>query len=114
MRRFLASTVLLLTTAAAAVLVTAQVPEKPPSFDVAAIKENKSGENDGRMGGPPSRFTATNVPVLQLIVFAYDNTPTFRIENARTGSGRNATTSTRGPKETFQWLVPVVLTRALR
>jgi len=82
MRRFLASTVLLLPTAAAAVIVTAQVPEKPPTFDVAAIKENKSGENDGRMGGPPSRFTATNMPALQLIVFAYDNTPTFRIENA--------------------------------
>jgi uncharacterized protein (TIGR03435 family) len=49
------------------------------SFDAAAIKQNKSGENNGRFGGPPGRFTSTNVPVQQFIVFAYQVQP-FQIE----------------------------------
>ena len=51
-------------------ILHAQAPNAP-TFDVAAIKQNKSGENGGRFGGPPSRFTATNVPVFQFILFAY-------------------------------------------
>jgi len=49
------------------------------AFDVASIKQNKSGENGGRFGGPPTRWTATNVPALQFILFAYQ-TQDFLIE----------------------------------
>ena len=45
--------------------------EASPTFDVAAIKQNKSGEEGGRFGGPPARWTATNVPLRQFIVFAF-------------------------------------------
>ena len=78
MRRLLTGTVLFL---AALTLVKAQAPVKSPTFDVAAVKENTSGENAGRIGGPASRFVATNEPALQLIVFAYD-LPAFRIDGA--------------------------------
>jgi uncharacterized protein (TIGR03435 family) len=70
MRRLLIGTVLVLASAALVVL-RAQPPAKPPAFDVAAIKENKSGGTNGMFGGPPSRFTATNAPALRLITFAY-------------------------------------------
>jgi uncharacterized protein (TIGR03435 family) len=76
MRRLLTGTVLCL---GALAVGTAQAPVTSPAFDVAAIKENKSGENVGRMGGPASRFVATNEPTLQLIAFAYD-IPAFRID----------------------------------
>src|SRR5712671_2646272 len=52
-----------------------------PTFDVAAIKQNKSGENGGRLGGPPTRFTATNVPAMQLVLFSY-NVQGFQVEGA--------------------------------
>jgi uncharacterized protein (TIGR03435 family) len=55
-------------------MLRAQTPgatATPGTFDVAAIKQNKSGEEGGRFGGPPARWTATNVPVLQFVVFAY-------------------------------------------
>src|SRR5438046_7662170 len=65
---------------ASAAMPRAQTPAGPsPTFDVAAIKQNKSGENNGRFGGPPSRWTATNVPVMQFIIFAY-NLQTFQVE----------------------------------
>src|SRR5205823_2789545 len=41
------------------------------SFDVAAIKQNKSGDARGGFGGPPGRFTATNAPALPMISFSY-------------------------------------------
>src|SRR5436853_6569669 len=41
------------------------------TFDVASVKQNKSGQENGFFGGPPSRWTATNVPLRQFIVFAY-------------------------------------------
>src|SRR5438874_140005 len=56
---------------ASVAMLRAQTPG-PPTFDVAAIKQNKSGENNGRFGGPPTRWTATNVPTLQFILFAYE------------------------------------------
>jgi hypothetical protein len=56
---------------ASTAILRAQTPSASPAFDVAAIKQNKSGEENGRFGGPPGRFTATNVPVMQFIVFAY-------------------------------------------
>jgi len=83
MRRYAAGRLLtagvLLTMAAA--LVEGQQAKPSPAFDVAAIKENKSGENGGRLGGPPSRFTATNMPVVQFIIYAYD-VQGFQIEGA--------------------------------
>ena len=64
---------LVVTLGASYAVARGQAPAAPsPAFDVAAIKQNKSGETGGRLGGPPSRFTATNVPVRQFIVYAYD------------------------------------------
>jgi len=62
--------ILVIALTVAAATSSAQVP-KDPAFDVAAIKQNKSGGTNGRFGGPPSRFTATNAPALQFIMFAY-------------------------------------------
>ena len=57
---------------ASAVILRAQVPAgPPPAFDVAAIKQNKSGVTSGGFGGPVSRWTATNTPLRAFISFAY-------------------------------------------
>ncbi|PWT82980.1 MAG: hypothetical protein C5B57_07775 [Blastocatellia bacterium] len=40
-------------------------------FEVASIKPNKSGSNMVQIGGPPGRFTATNVTLAMLIRQAY-------------------------------------------
>src|SRR5204863_2993973 len=67
---------------ASAAMPRAQTPAGPsPTFDVAAIKQNKSGENNGRLGGPPTRFTATNIPAMQLVLFSY-NVQGFQVEGA--------------------------------
>jgi uncharacterized protein (TIGR03435 family) len=73
---------LLIAAVAAASVATAraQTPNTP-TFDVAAIKQNKSGENGGRFGGPPTRWTATNVPTLQFILYAYE-VQGFQVEGA--------------------------------
>ena len=42
-----------------------------PSFDVASIKTNKSGENRVGFGFPPGGLTATNLPLRSLIMQAY-------------------------------------------
>jgi uncharacterized protein (TIGR03435 family) len=42
-----------------------------PMFEAASIKRNKSGDGRMQLGGPPGRFTATNVPVRNLIQNAY-------------------------------------------
>src|SRR6266850_8094320 len=65
---------------ASVAMLRAQAPG-PPTFDVAAIKQNKSGDNGGRLGGPPTRWTATNVPTLQFILFAYE-VQGFQVEGA--------------------------------
>jgi uncharacterized protein (TIGR03435 family) len=73
---------LLLLLLVAPALLHGQAPEqKPLTFDVAAIKENKSGTTDSRLGGPPSRFTATNLTAFELITFAYGRQD-FEIESA--------------------------------
>ena len=55
----------------------------PPAFEVASIKQNKSGDGRVLLGNPPGgRFTATNVPLRALISFAYGTPqplPNFRI-----------------------------------
>jgi uncharacterized protein (TIGR03435 family) len=55
----------------------------PPSFEVASIKQNKSGDGRVLLGFPPGgRFTATNVPLRALIAAAYGTPqplPNFRI-----------------------------------
>jgi uncharacterized protein (TIGR03435 family) len=51
------------------------------SFDVAAIKQNKSGASGGLFGGPPSRFTATNAPARAFITYAF-RVEDYRIEGA--------------------------------
>jgi uncharacterized protein (TIGR03435 family) len=45
---------------------------KPPAFELASIKPNKSGSNQTNFSPQPGgRFTATNVSVLQMIHIAY-------------------------------------------
>jgi uncharacterized protein (TIGR03435 family) len=57
----------------------AQTPA-PASFEVATVKPNKSGEAFIRFGiQPGGRFTAQNVPLFELIRFAYSVQP-FQIE----------------------------------
>lgn len=48
-----------------------QTDPQSPRFDVAAIKQNKSGDTREAFGGPASRFTATNIPARALITYAY-------------------------------------------
>src|ERR1700704_2112335 len=51
-----------------------------PVFEVASVKQNKSGEGFIRIGmAPGGRFTANNVPLRQLILMAYQVQP-FQIE----------------------------------
>ena len=60
----------------------AQTPQTPasPVFEAATVKPNKSGEPFIRFGMQPGgRFTATNVPLRELIRFAYNAQP-FQIE----------------------------------
>jgi uncharacterized protein (TIGR03435 family) len=56
-------------------VLRAQAPApdtQPPTFEVASIKQNKSGENGGVMTGLlTSQFKATNVLLRQFITFAY-------------------------------------------
>ena len=63
------------------VVVGAPLYAQRPSFDVASIKQNKSGATGGNFGGPPSRFTATNAPARAFITFAY-RVQDFLIEGA--------------------------------
>jgi uncharacterized protein (TIGR03435 family) len=70
--------------AAAVVFVgTALVAQTPatdaPSFEVASVKPNTSGDGFVRVGGPPGRFSATNVPLRMLIQMAYQVQP-FQLE----------------------------------
>jgi uncharacterized protein (TIGR03435 family) len=67
--------------------VSAQAPAPAPQFEVASVKPNKSGVGGPRRIGfqPGGRFTATNVPVLDLISIAYgqpEPLPTFQILGA--------------------------------
>jgi uncharacterized protein (TIGR03435 family) len=71
------------TRAATAPWVAAQAPVVPPQFEVASVKPNKSGGGPMRIGFQPGgRFTATNVPVRDLISLAYGQPqplPSFQI-----------------------------------
>jgi uncharacterized protein (TIGR03435 family) len=63
-----------------AALLAAQ--DAPPAFEVASVRPNNSGEGFVRFGRQPGgRFTATNVPLRELIRFAYQVQP-FQIEGA--------------------------------
>ena len=68
---------------ALAVALPAQTPSGVlPSFEVASIKPNTSGDGRALLGFPGGRFTATNVPVRALIASAYGDPqalPNFRI-----------------------------------
>jgi uncharacterized protein (TIGR03435 family) len=62
----------------ATLVATAQEPPKPSAptddgtFEVATLKQNKSGERgSGIRRLPGGRVTVTNMPVRQLITFAY-------------------------------------------
>ena len=75
--------VIVATCAGTAPWVAAQAPAAPPQFEVASVKPNKSGGGPMRIGFQPGgRFTATNVPVRDLISMAYGQPqplPSFQI-----------------------------------
>ena len=56
----------------------AQAPARP-SFEVASVKQNKSGEGFIRFSAMPGGFRVTNAPLRELIRFAYQLQP-FQIE----------------------------------
>jgi uncharacterized protein (TIGR03435 family) len=59
----------------------------PPAFEVASVRENKSGESSAQIQpGAGGRFTATNMPLRGLITFAYQVRP-FQIEGAPDWTG---------------------------
>ena len=56
----------------AALVVAVPAQEKDATFEVAAVKANKSGDTNGRLQGlPGGRVVATNIPVRPIITFAY-------------------------------------------
>jgi len=69
---------------AATAAPAAQTPPPAPVFEVASIKPNKSSDGRFSIGFQPGgRFTATGMPLRQLIAIAYGSAgqqlPTFRI-----------------------------------
>ena len=56
-------------------------PTTPPTFEVASIKRNVSGDPARGRTEAGGRFTATSAPILQFIRLAYDNLTTDRILN---------------------------------
>jgi uncharacterized protein (TIGR03435 family) len=62
-------------------------PNPLPVFEVAAVKQNKSGDGFIRFGMlPGGRFTAENVPLRELLRFAFQIQP-FQIEGAPSWAG---------------------------
>jgi uncharacterized protein (TIGR03435 family) len=56
----------------AAAAMGAQTPQSSePAFEVASVKQNKTGAPGGSFVMPPGRFTATNIPLKVLITNAY-------------------------------------------
>jgi uncharacterized protein (TIGR03435 family) len=51
--------------------VRAQTNPKPPAFEVASIKPNRSGEQRSAFNTPGNRYIATNVTLNELIAWAY-------------------------------------------
>jgi uncharacterized protein (TIGR03435 family) len=80
-----ASVLLAAAVAAGSGIVSAQQagPAKPPAFEAASVKQNRSGDWRRAMGpAPGGRFTATNVPARDLIAYAYgisQDSVSFRI-----------------------------------
>src|SRR5690242_9909723 len=58
----------------------ATAPDPLPTFEVAAVKQNKGGQPFVRFGVQPGgRFTAENVPLRELVRFAFGVQP-FQME----------------------------------
>jgi bla regulator protein blaR1 len=56
----------------AVIALRAQVPDtKPPAFEVASVKPNKSLDGDRNFGLASGRFTATHATLRELVGFAY-------------------------------------------
>jgi uncharacterized protein (TIGR03435 family) len=56
----------------APLLGQSQPEQKPPEFDIASVKPNTSGDTNGMLRQlPGGRMTAANMPVRQMITFAY-------------------------------------------
>jgi uncharacterized protein (TIGR03435 family) len=63
---------LLLASVLAMPLVAAAQDAATPRFEAATLKINTSGDTRNFLLSPPGRFTATNVPLQLLIMFAYE------------------------------------------
>ena len=59
---------------------------QPPTFEVASVKVNQSGQEVMRITAPPGRFEATNVTPRLLILNAY-GLPDFRLANLPSWAG---------------------------
>lgn len=58
--------------AVAAVAIVGRAQDKDPTFEVATVKANKSGESNGGLQRQPGgRLTATNMPLRPMITYAY-------------------------------------------
>jgi uncharacterized protein (TIGR03435 family) len=69
-------TLLIAVCGAAAVVAAARAQDKAPSFEVATVKQNKSGDTNGMLQRQPGgRMTAANMPMKPLITFAYQIAP---------------------------------------
>ena len=49
--------------------------QSAPTFDVASVKQNRSGVNGGRLGGPASKFAVVNMTAHRFIEWAYQVQP---------------------------------------
>src|SRR5215467_7111884 len=58
--------------AVAAVAIVGRAQDKDPTFEVATVKANKSGESNGGLQRQPGgRLTATNMPLRPMITYAF-------------------------------------------
>ena len=98
MRQLSAITLLAVVSVAAALRAQSPVPPEAPAFEVASIKENKGTEMRRSVQRQPGgRFNVTNMPLKELIRFAYQVQP-YQSRGSPTGRIRRPGTSSPRPK----------------
>src|ERR1700687_1383229 len=83
-------------------VVFAQQAPASPNFEIASVKQNRSGDNTRRFGMPANRFEATNLPLRRLIEVAYGESGPpprtlfdYQVSGGSTGSTPTISTSWR-------------------